>query len=172
MSENNQLENILFKVTSEEYGENYQNDLLSLYKLCVEMADRVSHRRQLANSFYLSVNAALLSLTGFIGTSTALHPILLVLAGIFTSTLWIRNIQTYKDLNDGKFYVINQLESKLAAQPFNTEWAYLKRGKEKSFYRPFHKVEVLVPILFILVYVVFILFQLPWHSLILSICTG
>lgn len=37
--------------------ETYQAVLLEQYKLCVEMADRVSARRNLTNTFFLSLNS-------------------------------------------------------------------------------------------------------------------
>ena len=40
----------------EKYGEKYKEHLLEQYKLYVEMADRISGRRQTANSFFLSIN--------------------------------------------------------------------------------------------------------------------
>ncbi|RDD97660.1 hypothetical protein DTW92_07525 [Paracoccus pantotrophus] len=35
-------------------------EVLEIYKMLVEMADRVSQRRQSANSFYLTVNTAII----------------------------------------------------------------------------------------------------------------
>jgi hypothetical protein len=40
--------------------------LLELYKLCVEMADRVSARRATANAFFLTLNSALLAGLGLV----------------------------------------------------------------------------------------------------------
>ena len=41
---------------------------LEQYKLYVEMADRISARRQTANSFFLSVNTAIVALLGYLRT--------------------------------------------------------------------------------------------------------
>lgn len=137
--------------------------VLEIYKLHVEMADRVSRRRQTANSFYLSVctllvgGSAYLKSLGIEGLSAGLIPI----AGIAVSALWIRAIDAYTVLNDAKFAVINELENLLPVQPYGDEWARLQeaakseakqarqRGKK---YRPFHKVEVWIPWLFILLF--------------------
>ena len=55
----------------EEYGEKYHEHLLEQYKLYVEMADRVSERRQTANNYLLTVNSILVSLFGVLsGFST------------------------------------------------------------------------------------------------------
>ena len=50
----------------EEYGENYKAHLLEQYKLYVEMADRISARRQTANSFFLSINTAIIALISYL----------------------------------------------------------------------------------------------------------
>lgn len=126
---------------------------LDIYKLMVEMADRVSQRRQAANSFYLSVN------TSIIGASTYLSSFhspgagiwLIALAGLCVSGLWVRNIESYKELNEGKFHVITQMEKGLPVKAYTDEWAYLHRGGRRKKYRPFHTVEILVPWVFVIV---------------------
>jgi len=42
------LEETLFRVKKAEYGANYESHYIEQYKLYVEMADRISSRRQLA----------------------------------------------------------------------------------------------------------------------------
>jgi hypothetical protein len=44
-----------------EDRERYQQAILEQYKLCVEMADRVSARRSLTNTFFLSLNSAVVA---------------------------------------------------------------------------------------------------------------
>ncbi|GHI47573.1 RipA family octameric membrane protein [Streptomyces albidoflavus] len=44
---------------------NQRPEVLELYKLAVEMADRVSARRGTANAFFLSVQTALVTLISF-----------------------------------------------------------------------------------------------------------
>lgn len=155
----------LFKADASEYGESYQKHALDVYRMYVEMADRISQRRQQANSFYLSVNTALLGLSGFATHSTYIAvSLLLSVSGLMIAIFWIRNIQTYKDLNSAKFAVINLIEEKLVFAPYEAEWKYLKRGTNKSRYHPFHKVEIIVPTVFIAVYVVILFVQLPWSE--------
>ena len=47
---------------SVDYGDNYQAHLLEQYKLYVEMADRISQRRDHANRFYASAVSAIVAL--------------------------------------------------------------------------------------------------------------
>ncbi len=54
----------LLGVKKSEYGEAYRGHVLEIYGRVVEMADRVSQRRQSANSFFLSLNSALVAFVG------------------------------------------------------------------------------------------------------------
>ena len=138
--------------------------LLEIYKLLVEMADRVSQRRQAANSYYLSVNTAILGASAFL---SAFRPswtgaVTIAVAGIAVSLFWIRNIQTYKDLNSAKFQVITQIEHSLPVKPFGDEWALLDPDGDGKKHRPFHAVEIGVPWIFIVVDAVVIVASIPW----------
>jgi hypothetical protein len=85
--------------------------IFKIYALLVEMADRVSHRRQAANSFYLSVNTALIGGSAFLSASGPARIVwVLGIAGIAICSLWIRNVISYKTLNEAKFAVIQQIE--------------------------------------------------------------
>ena len=48
----------------DSYGESYQAHSLEIYKLYVQMADNISARRQSANSFFLTVNTAIIGIVG------------------------------------------------------------------------------------------------------------
>ena len=100
---NENIEEQLFRITEENYGPTYRTHLIEIYKLYVEMADRVSSRRQAANSFYLTINTAIIGAATFFQVSTSLIRLWLVaVAGAALCLMWIRNIQSYKDLNLGK----------------------------------------------------------------------
>lgn len=48
-------------------NDKWHSHLLDQYKLYVEMADRISQRRTTANSYFLSVNSAILAFAGYLG---------------------------------------------------------------------------------------------------------
>src|SRR5215208_5295772 len=62
------LDRYLYRTPPDEYGEEYQNHLLEQYKLYVQMADKVSERRQSANRFFLTVNTALIAFLGLVAS--------------------------------------------------------------------------------------------------------
>src|SRR5215218_6321014 len=104
---------------------------LELYKLAVEMADRVSARRATANAFFLTVNTALLA---FVSSGSLNMLWLVALAGIALSGTWWILLKSYRDLNTAKFGVILEMEKNLEARVFGDEWSRLKekRPKEES----------------------------------------
>src|SRR5882724_11013931 len=92
--------------------EKYQAHLLEQYKLYVEMADRVSQRRLTTNSYFLSINSALLAFVGYI-MSKPLNDVSAYLwlvggAGIVLSLLWFNIITSYRDLNTAKFKILHE----------------------------------------------------------------
>ncbi|MFJ8443710.1 RipA family octameric membrane protein [Kitasatospora griseola] len=106
-------------------------DVLELYKLAVEMADRVSARRGTANAFFLSVQTTLVAVVGFgapwLAPSAWWTVAAVTAAGLTLSTAWWLQLRSYRDLNAAKFKVINELEGLLPVKVFTAEWDHLKQ---------------------------------------------
>lgn len=150
-----------------------RRSIVDIYKTLIDMADKVSQRRQNANSFYLSVNTAITGASTYLAatTSGATNVLIISLAGFLVCLLWKRNIDSYKDLNSGKFHVITEIEKSLPVAAFTAEWDVLKRGEEKSRYRPFHSVETWVPYVFAGVHLLQCIRSVPWPYLLSVIGT-
>lgn len=120
---------------------------LDQYKLAVEMADRVSARRATANSFFVTVQSALVAVFGI---STAERWPLTV-AGVVVAVAWWLSLRSYRMLNSAKFEVINNMEPRLHASPFKDEWTILDRkdGPLHKRYAALSFVEQTVPLAFI-----------------------
>jgi len=160
-TQNDNLESELLAVKEEDYGENYKKHMLELYKLYVEMADNVSTRRCNANTFFLSVNTLLVAAIGVLtelqsGLETLNMWWVLVtsFAGILFSWTWLSTVNCYKQLNSGKFKIIHLIEQKLPLAMYKAEWAYLKPKKGVSRYKQLTVVEMWVPKIFAIVYLV------------------
>jgi hypothetical protein len=133
---------------------------LDLYKLAVEMADRISSRRASANSFFLTVQTTFVAVLG-IATPTLYHApwwtaLAVSLAGIILSGSWWLQLRSYRDLNRAKFNVINSIESALPVQLFTAEWAFLASQtsrKRSGRYRELGSFERVIPIIFAALYV-------------------
>ncbi len=169
------IDSELFKIEKSDYGDNYQAHYLEQYKLYVEMADRISIRRQSANTFFLSVNTAIIAVIGYIqlgqsaGTSKAFYW-LVSLAGMTLCYSWYRLIRSYKDLNSGKFRVVHAIEKRLPIALYDAEWTSLEKGKNPKLYHPFTKIEMIVPWIFFVLHFSVLLQLVPWASAISLLC--
>jgi hypothetical protein len=126
---------------------------LELYKLAVEMADRVSARRATANAFFLTVNTALLA---FVSSGSLNVLWLVALAGIALSATWWVLLKSYRDLNAAKFQVITEMENNLDAKIFDDEWMRLREKRQEGWrgrYAEFGTAERFVPLIFAALYV-------------------
>lgn len=150
------------------YGSNekYQAHLLDQYKMYVEMADRISARRQSANSYFLTINTGLVALIGYVTTKDTSDYLWLVAgAGIALSYLWYRLIRSYRDLNSGKFKVIHFIEKRLPLSPYDAEWEAIGRGEDPKLYKPFTHIETGVPWVFVLLHAVVFVRMFPWAAI-------
>jgi hypothetical protein len=133
--------------------EKYQAHLLEQYKLYVEMADRVSIRRLTTNSYFLSVNSALLAFVGYITTKNESSYLWLAgCAGIVLSVLWFYILTSYKNLNTAKFKIIHDIERRLPLSLYAAEWNAMGRGEVPKLYRPLSHIERVVPWIFVLLH--------------------
>ncbi len=132
--------------------------LMDQYKLYVEMADRISARRSLANTFFLTLNTAVFAAVGLFWRDPPAAPPLLAVFPVAVLALqclvWFWTIRSYRQLNAGKWAVVGALERRLPASPWwSAEWAALGRGEDPARYWPLTHLEQWVPLLFALAYV-------------------
>jgi len=147
------------------------NKILEIYKIYLQMADKISDRRQSANSFFLAINTVIVSSISYISISNTAYSsnlfyIFVSIAGMVICYYWYRLIRSYKDLNSGKFKVIHQIESYLPLSPYDTEWEMLGRGKDKKKYLPFTKIEMRIPWVFFALHFSVFVINIPWNNLV------
>lgn len=136
----------------------YSAALLEQYKIYVEMADRVSARRGLANTFFLTLNTTIFTAIGVFWTApptTArwllLFPVVVLVA---QCAAWFWLVRSYRQLNSAKYAVVGALEERLPASPYwRAEWKALGEGKDPSRYWPLSHLEQWIPTLFAAAYV-------------------
>jgi hypothetical protein len=148
-------------VPTDDYSperDKYQAAILEQYKVYVEMADRISARRALANTFFVTLHAAAFTVVGVFWKDRPTGPRwllifpLLVLLGLCLAWFWL--VRSYRQLNAGKYAVIGALERRLPASPYwSAEWTALGKGEDKARYWPLTHLEQWVPLLFAVVYV-------------------
>jgi hypothetical protein len=157
--------------------------LLELYKMAVEMADRVSARRAGANSFFVTLNTALAAIVGIVSAARKPPPhgnlpsfdafglCVTAAAGIILAIVWWALLRYYRRLSRAKWDVINRMETRLPATPFTDEWAELHPGEPAAGTEPAGRerrvsfrlrvkhreatvVEQVVPFVFVVLYIV------------------
>ena len=163
------IENKLSSLEKKDYGNEYNSHLLEMYKIFLEMMDRISSRRQSANSFFLSINTAIVALVGYVqlgkkaGESVDFYWVV-GLAGMVLCYTWYRLTKSYKDLNSAKFKVILEVEKKLPISPYDAEWETLGKGKNAKLYLPFTKVEMAVPWIFFALHFIVLFRVILWGN--------
>ncbi len=141
------------------YGDNYQAHLMDQYKLYVEMADRISQRRDQSNRFYAGLVSAIIGLLvvmGRLGVSGSNWSIALLAAGLLgasLSVIWFINLGSYRVLNSAKYRVINEMESQLPYAGYTEEWAYLRPTEGPARYFQLTRMERYVPLLILALFV-------------------
>jgi len=140
--------------------------LLGQYNLYVQGIDKISDRRQTANSFFLSLNTGVCAVIGYLFSKDSAPELrslywILPLAGILLSYFWYRLVMSYRQLNSGKFTILHMMEKYLPLAPYDAEWSALGEGKVKNKYVPLTHIEVWIPRLFITMYVIMILIWTP-----------
>jgi hypothetical protein len=144
-------------------NEKWHGHLLEQYKLYVEMADRISQRRTTANSYFLTVNSAILGFIGYLTSKDSTEYLwLLAVAGGTLSYLWYAIIVSYRNLNSAKWLVVHEIEKLLPISPYDAEWAAVERGTNPVLYRPISHVESWVPWVFLALHLFVFCKAFPW----------
>ncbi|WSQ11322.1 hypothetical protein OG604_28240 [Streptomyces sp. NBC_01231] len=139
---------------------NLQSQLiLEQYKLCVEMADRISARRGLTNSFFLTLNLAAVSIIASVASKATSEPgifipavALIIMCG--QCFVWFCALRSYRLINKAKYAVVEILEERLPARAYSKgEWHAFVRSGQYGKYLRLSTAEQTMPVLFTLGYV-------------------
>ncbi len=139
-------------------NENIDNSNSSIkieqYKLYVQMMDKISDRRGIANSFFIGLNTIIISVIGIMSSNCIKYWWLIILVGCSISCIWDYILRSYKLLNTGKFIVIHEMERELCFNCYAYEWQVLGRGEDKRKYLPISHIEKIVPKLLFIIYLI------------------
>ena len=143
-----------------------RDQLLEIYKLHAELADRVSQRREGANRLYVSLHVGLVVLlAALVRFGFGDTPECLVLGaiggfGILLSISWFVVIRSYRQLNDEKYRVLGELEKQLPYQFLALEWDPHATGKKSNRYWKLTYVEVTLPITFFALFLSLVVYSI------------
>jgi len=146
-------------INKESFNSDEIKIIFEQYKLYVEMADRISQRRMNANTFFTTVNTLFLTVAVFIKSTDFLWIIFCGVIGCIISFAWYFTLNSYRQINAGKYSVINEIEKVLPLSGFSYEWEILSHGKKKNKYWPISHVEKIIPVVFFIVYILVTVFR-------------
>ena len=162
--------------------EGEKQELLEIYKLHAELADRVSQRRERANRLYLVLLFGLMLFATMIprfgadvismdtvlvmkesidqnrtppDTYGIVVEVVLFWTGVLGAVLaisWYIVIRSFWQLNTAKFHALQDLEQHLGYPFFTKEWELLGEGKKPARYWRLTVVETALPCLFLLLF--------------------
>ncbi len=136
-----------------------KSELVDQYKMFQRSSEDLVSRRQSVNSFYISVNSALVSLVGIVigltDMPTKFYALLFMcITGIILDFSWFQILDSYGILNAAKMKVINMLEEQLPVTLYEAEWNVMSDKLNNKKYVSFTSSEKRVPIVFALIYLI------------------
>ena len=151
---------------------------LDLYKVMVTSSEGLVNRRQAVNTFFLTMNGALLTASGIIVQSSGDSRLggvgiaVLAVAGAILCAAWRSLITSFGQLNRGKFQVINTIERYLKTAIYAAEWVALGRGEDPEVYRSFTSREIWVPNALLVLHILTVLGALLFAAGVLDFVSG
>ncbi len=135
----------------------YDNVLMEQYKLFQKTSEDLVTRRQSVNSFYISLNTALVTFIGVVLglLESPLNTIVMIAmcsAGIILDISWIKILDSYGILNSAKMKVISLLEAQLPIALYDSEWKIMSDKLNNKKYVSFTDSEKRIPKLFLAIY--------------------
>lgn len=124
--------------------------LFNYYKMYIASGEENTKQRIESNKFFITVNAALISVFVLMKKENLdLLPLICIsFVGIALAVVWLFKLKSYYNMNSIKYHLINLMESKLSVMPYFYEWRALKTKNHIGF----SKIEIWIPILFIVAY--------------------
>lgn len=143
----------------------YDKVLMEQYKMFQKTSEDLVARRQSVNSFYISLNTALVTFIGVVLglLESPLNTIVMIAmcsAGIILDISWIKILDAYGTLNSAKMKVISLLEEQLPIALYDSEWKIMSDKLNNKKYVSFTNSEKKIPKIFGVIY-----------SIVLIVCT-
>jgi hypothetical protein len=132
-----------------------KSEKLKQYEILVDSATKATVWRQNTNNFFLTFNSVILGVVVYLQNFFSLTPFVLSFVGILTSLIWLKNIKSFRILNQAKFELIKKLEKELSLPIFSEEEKLLK----KKGYSELTKIERYIPIIFLIAYILVLLYS-------------
>jgi len=162
------IDNLLYSRNTshkEEHADRYIDHYLEQYRIYLHIFNSTHDRLAKSNDFFLGLNTAIIAALGFLETKgSAYHNSTIFMfapfVGMAICYCWYQIIVSYRNINRAKFTVIDQVERKLPIALFETEWELLGKGKDNKKYYPLSKIEMKIPLIFFILYILIFVMSL------------
>lgn len=138
---------------------------LEQYKIMVSSTEKVSEQRLKVNNLFFTITSSILSV-GFVLGKTFGFTLISLLAvssltilALLATYFWEKMINSYGQLNKGKFILIDKIEKSLRTNMFEEEWKILTQEIE---YEPNTKTETTIVKRFRLFIVIILLIEIAY----------
>lgn len=156
-------ENGEYDVLNRSFDTMEKKELFEQYKIYLQTSESLVSRRQTVNSFYISVNAAMLSIAGAVSavcsdkSAKIMVVCVIALVGIILDISWIYILEAYGTLNASKMKVLSIIEKQLPARLYDAEWEVMSDKMSNRRYVSFTDSEKRIPYLFGIVYLLIVI---------------
>lgn len=175
---NNELkEGSIYMSNQLKHSESKYARILELYKFHSQQVTELSNRRATTNRFFillLSGTAVAYTTLFQIDDKTQLLPFLTSgleylpltfgFIGLTLSWVWLISIESSLRYNTRKYKVLKHMERHLDYEFFTNEWSLLGVNKKDKIYRSLAINEIITPIIFIIIFMLFYGFSLRYLS--------
>ncbi len=150
-----------YKKLDEDERLQLKPEILEQYIMYQQTSEELIARRQNVNSFYLTVNSALVTLVGLILSVVDFPANMIVILfmsviGIILDISWVNLLDAYGILNSAKMKVINLLEEQLPIILYDVEWQIMSDKLNNKKYVSFTDSEKRIPKIFTVIYITII----------------
>lgn len=132
---------------------NIDAQLLDLWGKTADLADNIIDKRISSNNIYMSIETALIAAAYFMKNW---WDYIVCVVGIIIAIMWLFSVLNYRSLSAVKYKIIGEIEEKLPVKPLSYEWTLIRKEK-KYFYYGNSKLEIMIPIVFALLYITVII---------------
>jgi hypothetical protein len=138
---------------------------LEQYKIMVSSTEKVSEQRLKVNNLFFTITSSILSVGFILGKTFGFTLISLfavsslTLLALLATYFWEKMINSYGQLNKGKFILIDKIEKSLRTNMFEEEWKILTQEIE---YEPNTKTETTIVKRFRLFIIIILLIEIAY----------
>jgi hypothetical protein len=140
---------------------------VEIYKIYVEMTDRLSQRRQAVNGIYFTILSGLGISIGLIyekkpfeGNMLYYSIILLSFVGVLLCIAWWKIIENYHKIGSVKYEVIREIEEEFIIKPYTVETKKFRKANNQDGITKLAQLEKWVTLLLIIPFGFFIVYSI------------